>query len=64
MMVKYKVDWLIFSQGLLIVLKNKIFKIVDVGIDNIVNVIIEKIIKVNQSMKKLDKKEFVFEKLL
>lgn len=47
MTVKYKVDWLIPSQGPLTVSKNKIFKIADAGTDNIANVTIEKIIKVN-----------------
>ena len=47
MTIKYKVDWLIPSQGPLTVSKNKIFKIADAGTDNIANVIIEKIIKVN-----------------
>ncbi|WP_300979106.1 hypothetical protein [Flavobacterium sp.] len=47
MTIKYKVDWLIPSQGPLTVSKNKIFKIADAGTDNIANVTIEKIIKVN-----------------
>ena len=47
MTIKYKVDWLIPSQSPLTVSKNKIFKIADAGTDNIANVTIEKIIKVN-----------------
>ncbi|MEP6930837.1 MAG: polymorphic toxin-type HINT domain-containing protein, partial [Flavobacterium sp.] len=47
MTVKYKVDWLLPSQGPLSVSKNKIFKIAGAGTDNIANVTIEKILKVN-----------------
>jgi len=47
MNIKYNVNGLLATQGPLTVSNNKIFKISDAGTDNIANVTITKITKVN-----------------